>query len=167
MAIKDIHVVDVERMSDQHVRSEYNYIRKIIPTLINRCNTRKCDIESKTTPPKYVTGMTNGNFFKTKIKYLYGRLLDLYNEITEREINVKFKPKKSKVIKNLIDSDIMSEIYRDYTPSEWDVWSSGISLYVNAKHEIKAGKYKRIRWYGQKLSLEEYKTLIQEGYDEE
>lgn len=96
-----INVVPVEELCDQHLLAEYREITRIPNGLISG----RLAPTYNDRPSQYTLGSGHVKFFADKLKYLWHRHRQLYDECVKRRFNVKF-----------------TWPYDDYKIDGFDVW---------------------------------------------
>lgn len=156
-----VYCIDPERMSDQHLKEEFRFIKGVIKLIkkdqhdpqstVGRCFALKFSDYQH----------IDFKFYFSKVIYLVKRIHSLYTEMLERElVTEKSKPRSFKEHKKII----RKVLWNDYTPSTLDEKTSMESLFITASRDIKEKKYyKNIKYNKEVIDIGQYHTILYTG----
>lgn len=145
-----INLIHPKPLADQHLLAEWNEILMALGQFIKYPNYNNI-------PDTYCLGKGHISFFKNKIGYLYARLWMLYAEMKNRGMKPDFN--KIDYYVNKAIGAFEEETKKEYRIDTWEPTSDDYKVIIpRIKEKIKQ-KPHYYRYYGKKLSIEEWNIM--------
>ena len=135
-----INLIDVCKMTDQHLLAEY----RELPRIVNDWKKRYGDIKFyKAIPNKFCLGQGHVKFFRNKIKFLIQRYRLIVDELLKRNFAIKQT--------SIVDNEVSHILTIDINQITWKPSNEDIEISQQRITEKIKQKPKFYRFYGSTL----------------
>ena len=114
-----INIVPVEILTDKHLLAEYKEITRPFNKVISRIE--KGTMNEVKIPLEYCLGIGHETFFFDKLKWLFTRYMDLFEELVRRGVNID-EDKFNSICRDLRVKLINSVYWNDYYPFPEEIY---------------------------------------------
>lgn len=135
-----INLIDVSKMTDQHLLAEY----RELPRIVNDWKKRYSDVKFyKAIPNKFCLGQGHVKFFRNKIRFLIQRYRLIVDELLKRNFSVKQT--------SIVDNEIARVLTIDGNQITWNPSDEDIEISQQRITEKIEQKPEFYRFYGNRL----------------